>query len=197
MPQDYLSLLSSHLPLDGREEADLALIRQCCGLWGEAVLTREALAAHITASGFVMSPDLQWVLMAWHNIYRSWSWTGGHADGDPDLLGVALREAAEETSATGLRPLSPSPLSVEVLPVPAHRKNGREVSPHLHLNFSFLLLAPREGQALREKPDENSGVAWLPAGRLEEFCAEKEMLPIYFRLMERARRLMDRGKKNS
>ena len=128
---------------------------------GEAVLTREALAAHITASGFVMSPDLQWVLMAWQNIYRSWSWTGGHADGDPDLLGVALREAAEETSATGLRPLSPSPLSVEVLPVPAHRKNGREVSPHLHLNFSFLLLAPREGQVLREKPDENSGVRWF------------------------------------
>jgi 8-oxo-dGTP pyrophosphatase MutT (NUDIX family) len=189
MPQNYLTLLRDFQPRDPGEAADLALTLDCCRLWGDRVLTREALAAHITSSGFVMSPDLQWVLMAWHNIYRSWAWTGGHADGDPDLLGVALREAAEETSVAGLRPLSPAPLSLEVIPVPRHQKRGREVSPHLHLNLSFVLLAPREGQSLREKPDENSGVAWLPAGRLEDYCTEPEMLPIYRRLIQRAREL--------
>ena len=35
--------------------------------------------------------------MVYHNIYDSWSWLGGHADGETDLLAVALREVKEET----------------------------------------------------------------------------------------------------
>ena len=34
--------------------------------------------------------------MVYHNIYNSWSWLGGHADGETDLLAVALREVKEE-----------------------------------------------------------------------------------------------------
>lgn len=184
---DYLTLLETYSPGDPREAADKALMLDCCRRYGEKILTREALAAHITSSAFVMSPDLRWVLMAWHNIYKSWAWTGGHADGEGDLLAVALREAQEETGVQNLAPLREAPLSVEVLTVCQHQKRGEEVSAHLHLNFSFLLLAPREGQRLREKPDENSGVDWLPADRLADYCTEPEMLPVYSRLVRRAR----------
>lgn len=184
---DYLTLLENYLPGDPREEADKALILDCCRRWGESVLTREALAAHVTASAFVMDPGLEWALMAWHNIYQSWAWTGGHADGERDLLAVALREAEEETGARNLVPLWGNPLSLEVLPVPRHQKRGREVSAHLHLNLSFVLLAPREGQSLAAREGENSGVAWLPAGELARWCSEPEMLPVYDRLIRRAR----------
>ena len=185
---ELLKLLENYRPGDPREEADKALMLECCRLYGPAVLTREALAAHITSSAFVMSPDRRWVLMAWHNIYRSWAWTGGHADGDGRLLEVALREAREETGVTGLEPLGEGPASIEVIPVPRHQKRGREVAAHLHLNVSFLLLAPREGQRLSVKPDENSGVRWLPAWELDRFCTEEDMLPIYQKLIERANR---------
>ena len=183
---DYAALLENYRPRDPREEADKALMLECCRLYGPNLLTREALAAHITASAFVMSPDLEWVLMAWHNIYRSWAWTGGHADGDPDLLGVAIREAGEETGVSGLEPLGKGPASIEVIPVPRHQKRGKEVAAHLHLNVSFLLLAPREGQRLSVKPDENSGVRWLPARDLSRWCTEEDMLPIYHKLITRA-----------
>ncbi len=186
---DYIALLEGYLPRDAREEADRGLMLDCCRRWGEEILTRRALAAHITSSAFVMSPDLEWVLMAWHNIYRSWAWTGGHADGDGDLLAVAQREAEEETGVQGLTPLSEAPLSIEVLTVCQHQKRGQEVSAHLHLNVSFVFLAPREGQELAVKPDENSGVAWLPAGELDRWCSEPEMLPVYQRLIARARLL--------
>lgn len=185
---ELLKLLEGYDPKDPREEADKALMLECCRLYGPAVLTREALAAHITASAFVMSPDREWVLMAWHNIYRSWAWTGGHADGDSDLLGVALREAQEETGISGLSPLGEGPASIEVIPVPPHQKRGKEVAAHLHLNLTFLLTAPREGQHLTVKPDENSGVRWLPAGELDRWCTEELMLPIYHKLIERANR---------
>ena len=182
----YADDIRAYRPQDEQEETDKRIILEYVDRYPDTVLTRQNEYAHITSSGFVVNADATKVLMAHHNIYKVWAWTGGHADGDPDLLGVALREAEEETGAAGLRPLSPLPLSLEVLTVPAHQKRGREVSAHLHLNFSFLLLAPREGQALREKPDENSGVAWLPAHRLEEYCTEPEMLPIYRRLIQRA-----------
>ncbi len=183
---DYLSLIQAFPPGDPREEADKALTLDCCRRYGPLVLTREALAAHITSSALVLSPDRRWVLMAWHNIYRSWAWVGGHADGDGDLLRVALREAAEETGVSGLTPLQQAPASLEVLTVCRHQKRGREVSAHLHLNLAFLLTAPRQGQRLEAKPDENSGVAWLPAGELDRWCTEAEMLPVYHRLLERA-----------
>ena len=83
---DYLTLIQAFRPGDAREEADKALTLDCCRRYGPLVLTREALAAHITSSALVLSPDRRWVLMAWHNIYRSWGWVGGHADGVGDLL---------------------------------------------------------------------------------------------------------------
>lgn len=53
---------------------------------------RSNTAAHITASAWVVNPDRTRVLMAYHHIYDSWAWLGGHADGDEDLPSVALRE---------------------------------------------------------------------------------------------------------
>ena len=65
--------------------------------------------------------------MVYHNIYRSWSWTGGHADGEADLLQVALREAAEETGIAALQPLQKEPVSLEILTVDGHEKGGNYV----------------------------------------------------------------------
>ena len=58
---------------------------------------RSNLTAHMTASAWVLSPEKTRVVMCYHNIYNSWSWTGGHADGERDLLSVAMREVQEET----------------------------------------------------------------------------------------------------
>ena len=58
---------------------------------GEALLTRDNPSAHLTASAWVVNPRRDRVLMAYHNLYGSWAWLGGHADGDADLAAVALR----------------------------------------------------------------------------------------------------------
>ena len=62
-----------------------------------ALLTRDNATAHFTASCWIVNPGRTKVLMAYHNLYRSWAWLGGHADGEEDLLAVALREANEES----------------------------------------------------------------------------------------------------
>ena len=98
--------------------------------------------------------------MAWHNIYSSWSWLGGHADGETDLLCVALREAREESGLVHVRPASEDIFSLEILTVDGHEKRGKYVHSHLHLNITYLLEAD-EADELRDKPDENSGVKWF------------------------------------
>ena len=121
------------------------------------------------------------VLMAHHNIYKVWAWTGGHADGEGDLLSVALREAREETGVEHIRPLSPAIASLDILPVWGHVKRGKWVPSHQHLNVSYLLVAD-ERDALQIREGENSRVGWLPA--------ERQMDGVYAKLLARARELL-------
>ena len=127
--------------------------------------------------------------MAHHNIYRVWAWTGGHADGEGDLLSVALREAREETGAVHVRPLSAEIASLDILPVWGHVKRGKYVCAHQHLNVSYLLLAD-EADPLRPRAGENTRVAWLDAARLLEFTNEWQMDGVYTKLLNRARTLL-------
>lgn len=116
--------------------------------------------AHMTASAWVVSPDRRQVLLAYHNLFHSWTWLGGHADGERDLLSTALREVREESGLEVVRPVSSDIYSVEILTVDGHEKRGRYVSSHLHLNVTFLLEAD-PGAPIRCKPDENSRVGWF------------------------------------
>lgn len=149
-------------------------------------LTRDNPIAHFTASSWIVNPRRDRVLMAWHNIYKSWAWTGGHADGDSDLLAVALREAREETGIARISPVLPSIYAIEVLPVSSHVKRGQFVAAHLHLNVTYLLEAD-DAQPLRPKPDENSAVDWLPLDAAAENKEEPFMAVIYRKLNDKLR----------
>lgn len=154
---------------------------------GSAVFTRENETAHFTVSGWVVNPRRDKVLMVYHNIYKSWSWMGGHADGDENLLAVTEKEIREESGLEHFT-IFPEILSVEVLHVPGHEKRGRYVSSHLHLNVTYLIEAD-EQEAVRMKPDENSGVAWIPVAELPEKVSEPWMLErIYSKLIAKSRK---------
>lgn len=179
-------------PDNEQEERDREVLLSM--LKGDADLfTRDNLTAHMTASAWVVNGARDRVLMAYHNIYDSWSWLGGHADGDHDLLAVALREVKEESGAAHVRPLSEEIFSLEILTVDGHEKRGAYVPSHLHLNLTYLLEA-REGDALNTKPDENSGVGWFGLDEAVEASSEpwfKER--IYRKLNEKLRRRLAEG----
>ena len=150
--------LQSYLPWNEQEKEDREEI--CRALALPDIFLRENRLAHMTASAWVANPAADRVLMVWHNIYHSWSWLGGHADGETDLLSVAVREVEEESGIGGVRPLSEDIFSLEILTVDGHEKRGLYVPSHLHLNVTYLLEAD-DTAAVTIKPDENSGVAWF------------------------------------
>ena len=185
----YTDDIAAYVPRTEQEAADQALMLDYIRRFPDNILTRENRIAHFTASGFVVNKDCSKVLMAHHNIYKVWAWTGGHADGDADLLSVALREAREETGVTHIRPLSPAIASLDILPVWGHVKRGAWVSSHQHLNVTYLLTAA-EDDALHFREGENTKVGWLPADRLLELTNEWQMDEVYTKLLERARALL-------
>ena len=178
--------LSDFIPRCAQEERDKQTILWYARQFPDNILTRQNPVAHMTSSGLVLNEGLDKVLMVHHNIYKTWDWTGGHADGEWNLLTVALKEAREETGAVHVRPLMEGMASLDVLPVWGHVKKGEYVSAHLHLNASYALTAP-ESDGLRAKLDENSGVRWVEESRLEEFSDEPELIEVYRKIIERAR----------
>ncbi|MGL4800284.1 MAG: NUDIX hydrolase, partial [Cellulosilyticaceae bacterium] len=115
-----------------------------------------------------------------HNIYNAWAWTGGHNDGDCDLLGVAIKEAQEETGVQHFTPLSTEIFSIDVLPVASHMKKGKYVAPHLHLSVAYLLEAD-DREEVCIKADENSGVKWIPVEEVEAYTANEPAMQVLYR----------------
>ena len=116
--------IAAYVPFNEQEARDKSVFLDWLGS-GRDILTRENEVAHLTASAWVVSPDRKSVLMAYHNLYDSWAWLGGHADGESDLLAVALREAREESGIEDVRPVTEAILSITskpsvTLPKPAY-----------------------------------------------------------------------------
>ncbi len=194
--KQLLRQLAAYRPYNEQEAADRALILECLTAH-EDIFSRENRLAHMTASAWVVNRARTKVLMAYHNIYRSWSWLGGHADGDADLLAVALREVSEESGLAAQHVWSADTaggiFSLEVLTVDGHEKRGAYVPSHLHLNVTYLVEADEE-ELLYIKEDENSGVAWFTpeealAASTEPWFVER----IYRKLNEKVQKLSDKA----
>ncbi len=135
------------------------------------VLTRQNEYGHFTSSAFILNKEKTKILMIYHKIYNSWAWTGGHSDGDSDLLYVAMKEAKEETGITNVEPIKDDIYSLEIINVNGHEKRGKYVGSHVHLNVTYLLESD-ENEEIRIKEDENSGVKWIPIDEITKYSSE-------------------------
>ncbi len=185
---DLIGQIERYQPYNEQEMRDREVILDCLRTQKD-IFTRENRLVHMTASAWVVNERFDRVLMAYHNIYDSWSWLGGHADGEEDLLAVAIKEVREESGVSRVRAADGSIFSLEALTVDGHVKRGEYVSSHLHLNVTYLLIAD-DTDALSVKPDENSGVRWFTPEDAVEASSEPWFREhIYKKLNEKLKRL--------
>lgn len=155
---DLIKKIEEFRPFNEQEMVDkertIAFIKE-----NDNAFLRDNTLAHMTASSWIVNKERTKVLMIYHKIYDSWAWTGGHCDGDIDVLHVAIKEANEETGVD-VKAVSDDILSIEVVTVDGHEKRGKYVGSHLHYNITYLLEAD-ENAALKVREEENSGVAWF------------------------------------
>lgn len=176
-------LLEKYVPYNEQEIKDKETMLKYIDTFSD-VLTRNNDMCHFTCSAFILNKTKDKMLMIHHNIYNSWAWVGGHADGEGDFLEVTLREIAEETGIKDAKPLSNDIFVIDILPVKGHVKHGKYVSAHVHLSVAYLVEAD-ENEPLSIKEDENSGVKWIPVDKIVESSSEPQMQVVYQKAIDK------------
>lgn len=179
-------LIKNYEPVNAQEECDKKQMLQFMEQ-NSNYLVRDNQIAHFTASIWTVNKERTKTLMVYHNIYDSWSWIGGHADGEEDLCAVAMRELQEETGVKHAKLVSDEILSLETLTVNGHVRRGRYVPSHLHLNVTFLAEAD-EREALIVNVDENQAVKWWTFKEALQVSNEPWMIErVYKKLIEKSK----------
>lgn len=179
--------LEKFVPYNEQEETDKRIMLKYLKDFDD-VLTRQNEYGHFTSSAFILNKERTKLLMIYHKIYNSWAWTGGHSDGDSDLLYVAIKEAKEETGIKNVAPIFKEIYSLESIGVNGHEKRGKYVSTHVHFNVTYLLEAD-EKQEIHIKEDENSGVKWVPIDKILETTSEAWVRDrVYTKIIEKMKK---------
>ena len=122
---------------------------------------RSLAEGHITGSAWITSPNGEQVVLIHHRKLDRWFQPGGHADGDPDVAAVALREAQEETELPDLTLASPAIFDVDVHQIPARS----DVGAHLHYDIRFRLVA--DSAIVGGENNEVKAIRWLTLDEAE------------------------------
>ena len=132
-------------------------------------LARSCVPGHLTGSAWVVTPDRARTLLTHHLKLDKWLQLGGHADGDGDLLAVALREAREESGLTRIRALS-----ADVFDLDRHWIPPRKTEPgHFHFDLRFLVEADADESILISH--ESKALAWVPIDDVAALNPEESM----------------------
>lgn len=181
-----LQNIRDYIPVNAQEERDKEAMLQFM-LKNPDYLSRENQTAHFTSSIWTVNQERTKTLMVYHNIYDSWSWIGGHADGIENLSSVAMRELQEETGVRNAVLVDRNIYSLEILTVDGHVKKGIYVPSHLHLNVTYLAEAD-EREALTVNIQENQAVKWWSFEEALKISKEPWMVEhVYRKLIEKSR----------
>ena len=165
-----LALLRAHaaLALDPHEAAMTADTIRFVEEHADCLL-RSCVPGHLTGSAWIVSPDRTRTLLTHHHKLDKWLQLGGHADGEEDLLGVALREAREESGLAHVHAVSPALFDVDRHWIPA-----RKTDPgHYHYDLRFLLEADPAAPLVIS--NESKDLAWVDLGRVTALNPEESM----------------------
>lgn len=181
-----LQNIKNYIPANAQEERDKEAMLQFM-LKNPDYLDRKNQTAHFTTSIWTVNQERTKTLMVYHNIYDSWSWIGGHADGIENLSSVAMRELQEETGVRNAVLVDRNIYSLEILTVDGHVKKGIYVPSHLHLNVTYLAEAD-EKEALTVNIEENQAVKWWSFEEALRISKEPWMVEhVYRKLIEKSR----------
>lgn len=157
-----LHLLQTHRPFDDEEHS----------MWLETInfihqnpdcFERWLSIGHITGSAWIVDNAREYVLLMHHRKLDRWFQPGGHADGNPDIQQVALREAQEETGLTNIQLVDNQIFDIDIHLIPANTKEPA----HYHYDIRFLMQANRNLPL--QSNNESKNLAWVLLGEVYRY----------------------------
>jgi 8-oxo-dGTP pyrophosphatase MutT (NUDIX family) len=131
---------------------------------------RTHLPGHITGSAWIVDPSNTQALLVHHAKLNKWVQPGGHADGDENILQVALREAEEETGLKKLRVVNDTPFDVDIHLIPKRA----DFPEHFHFDIRYFLEASMRDQIIVS--NESHDVKWIALDTLEDYNQERSVI---------------------
>ncbi len=166
-----LDKLRAYRPSDAHEARMAEQLRRFVEAHADC-FERSLAIGHVTGSAWIVDRDRTHALVTHHRKLEKWLQLGGHADGDSDILRVALREAREESSLQAIRPVSEQIFDVDIHAMAPAR--GSEPAAHFHYDVRFLFEADRE--AALAVSEESRSLAWVPLDQVAELNGEESVL---------------------
>ncbi len=155
--------IAAFRPYNEQEVADQQRMLSFLDHYPETLFSRDS-SVHFTASAWIVNHSRTRVLMIFHNIYRSWSWTGGHATEPYDLIDLSVKKARTETGLSSIRPAYEDIYSLEIIATSGYYKEPNYIPSHLHLNLTYLLEAD-ESEEIKTDESETCGAKWFDLRR--------------------------------
>lgn len=174
--------IENYVPFNEQEEKDKEQFLKFIDTFDD-VLTRDNILGHFSASAFVVNKERNKMVVVYHIINDGWIYPGGHADGEDNLLSVAVREVEEETGLK-VKVLDKNIYSIQSAPVKGHIKRGKYVSAHLHLDVVYIMEAD-DKLPLIYKEDESKGVKWISFDEADNETMCDFIRPIHKKLIEK------------
>ena len=153
-----LALLERYTPVDHDEQQNRRAILDFVTTHSDC-FERSLSVGHITASAWLLDKTGNHALMMFHKKLGIWVQLGGHCDGDSDVLGVAIKEAQEESGILAIEPVSTEIFDLDVHEIPANKKEAA----HFHYDVRFLLRVTSDEQPI--KNEESHELRWVSKDR--------------------------------
>lgn len=174
--------IENYIPFDEQEKKDKEQFLRFIDTFDD-VLTRDNIFGHFSASAFLVNKKRNKMIVVYHIINDGWIYPGGHADGDDNLLSVAVREVEEETGLKA-KILDENIYTIQSAPVKGHIKSGKYVSSHIHFDVLYLMEAD-DRIPLKYKENESKGVKWISFEEADDKTMCDFIRPIHKKIIEK------------
>lgn len=134
---------------------------------------RSCIPGHVTGSAWLINQDTSCVLLTYHKKLRKWLQLGGHADGQHDILQVAIREAQEESGIEKIVPANENIFDVDIHPIPA-LNNELE---HFHYDVRFLLQVTDMDRI--RKSEESIDLRWFTREEFQQLPVDESVKRLF------------------
>jgi len=166
---NLFSLLNAYTPANSEEQEMYLEIKKFVNDNPDC-FERRLQIGHVTASGWIVSPDKEQVLLMHHRKLDRWFQPGGHCDGEPDVLHVASKEVEEETGVTNFRLAQEGIFDVDIHLIPANSKDPA----HYHYDIRFIFEAnPKDELVINI---ESKDVRWIPINEVEIYNNSESLM---------------------